>query len=432
MHVLAIDVTSHDFLVDLITIPLFTGAIGYITNWSGVVMLFQPLRFHGFRLPGLKLLYPLLPRRVQVIPAISDDGRLGWQGIVPSRVDKMASISVDKALAKVGSISDFYHQLEPDKMADHLVANAQSEIDDVVDHIMEREHPQLWRDLPPGVKDALHARVRKELPTIVRQITDQIGEHIDQLIDAKLMVIRYFQAHPEKMNDMLREVGRRELRFIQNFGFYLGVPLGIVLVFIVAAFPYWWVLPVGGVIIGYVVNYLGITMIFEPVEPHRIGPFTFQGLFMKRQPEVSDVFARMIADDVINLENVGNELLYGPRSDRTYQMLETTLRPAVDKALGPAQGAVRVAIGTRRYDRIRDSVASEATDFAAAFSDEAFNRQQAERVCAFVATQMRRLPPAEFSELLRSAIKQDEWLLFLHGAVLGFGAGLLHLAIFGV
>ena len=430
--VLAVDVTSHDFLVDLITIPLFTGVIGYITNWSGVVMLFQPLAFHGVRLPGLRLAYPLLPRRVQVIPAISDDGRFGWQGIVPSRVDKMASISVDKALAKVGSISDFYHQLEPDKVADHLVATAQGEIDDVVDQIMEREHPQLWRDLPPGVKEALHARVHKELPAIVRRITDQIGEHIDQLIDAKLMVIRYFQAHPEKMNDMLREVGRRELRFMQNFGFYLGLPLGIVLVFIVEAFAYWWVLPVGGVVIGYVVNYLGITMIFEPVEPRRLGPFTVQGLFMKRQPEVSDVFARMIADDVINLENVGNELLYGPRSDRTYQMLESTLRPAVDKALGPAQGAVRVAIGTRRYDRIRDSVASEATDFAAAFSDEAFNRQQAERVREFVATQMRRLPPAEFSELLRSAIKQDEWLLFVHGAVLGFGAGLLHLAIFGV
>ena len=29
-------------------------------------------------------------------------------------------------------------------------------------------------------------------------------------------------------------------------------------------------------------------------------------------------------------------------------------------------------------------------------------------------------------------MKEDEWLLFLHGAVLGFGAGLLHLAIFGV
>src|SRR4051794_15095889 len=162
------DITSHDFLIDLITIPLFTGVIGYVTNWSGVVMLFQPLRFHGAHVPGLKLLYPLLPRRVQVIPAISDDGRLGWQGIVPSRVDKMASISVDKALAKVGSISDFYHQLEPDKVADHLVATAQGEIDQVVTQIMEREHPQLWHDLPPGVKAALHARVRRELPSIVR------------------------------------------------------------------------------------------------------------------------------------------------------------------------------------------------------------------------------------------------------------------------
>ena len=30
---------SHKFLIDLITVPIFTGVIGYITNWSGVVML---------------------------------------------------------------------------------------------------------------------------------------------------------------------------------------------------------------------------------------------------------------------------------------------------------------------------------------------------------------------------------------------------------
>ena len=35
------------------------------------------------------------------------------------------------------------------------------------------------------------------------------------------------------------------------------------------------------------------------------------------------------------------------------------------------------------------------------------------------------------SEMLRTVVREDEWLLYLHGAVLGFGAGLLHLAIFG-
>ncbi|HEY3842926.1 MAG TPA: hypothetical protein VGL48_06700 [Acidimicrobiales bacterium] len=431
MDVLALEFNRH-FFVALITIPLFTGIIGYITNWSGVVMLFRPIRFHGTRIPGLKLLYPALPRRVQVIPAISKDGRFGWQGIVPSRVDKMASISVDKALAKVGSIADFYHQLEPDKIADHLVATAQVEIRQVVERIIEREHPQLWRDLPPSLKEAVHARVQQELPSIVRGITREIGDHIDQLIDAKLMVISYFEQHPEKMNEMLQQVGQRELRFMQNFGFYLGVPLGLVMVFIVQAFPYWWVLPIGGVLIGYTVNYIGITMIFEPVFPRRIGSLTLQGLFLKRQPEVSDVFARLIAEQVINLSNVGHELLHGPRSDRTRQMLEDTIRPAVDQAIGPAQGALRVAIGSQEYDRIRASVAAEAADFSSVFDDEEFGREQSKKIYDFVAKQMRKLPADDFSELLRSAIKQDEWLLFLHGAVLGFGAGLLHLALFGV
>jgi hypothetical protein len=44
---------------------------------------------------------------------------------------------------------------------------------------------------------------------------------------------------------------------------------------------------------------------------------------------------------------------------------------------------------------------------------------------------MREMAPADFSEMLRTAMREDEWLLYLHGAVLGFGAGLIHLAIFG-
>ena len=45
---------------------------------------------------------------------------------------------------------------------------------------------------------------------------------------------------------------------------------------------------------------------------------------------------------------------------------------------------------------------------------------------------MHEMSPDDFVEMLRSAIKQDEWLLFFHGGVLGFFAGWLHLLIFGV
>lgn len=420
------------FVSHLVSIPLFTGVIGYVTNWTGVLMMFAPMRFHGVRLPGLRFLYPYLPRRVQVIPAITPDGRFGWQGIIPSRVAKMASISVDKALLKVGSISDFYREFEPDRIAEHLAATARGEVREVVERVMEREHPRLWQDLPPVVRAAVFARIEQRLPAIIHGLTDELGEHIEQLIDAKLLVIRYFEAHPELLNDMLREVGRKELRFMQNFGFYFGFPMGIGLVFLVAAFPYWWVLPLGGAVIGWVVNWIGLKLIFEPVFPRRVGPFTLHGLFLRRQPEVSDVLAQIIADDVITMRNVGDELLHGPRSDRTRQLLETSLRPAIDSAVGFARTAVRVGLGAERYDRIRDAVASEAVEFASALGDEEFGRRQSRRIRAFVAGQMRQLPYDEFNELLRSAIKQDEWLLFVHGGVLGIGAGLVHLAIFGV
>ena len=42
----------------------------------------------------------------------------------------------------------------------------------------------------------------------------------------------------------------------------------------------------------------------------------------------------------------------------------------------------------------------------------------------------RELPPADFSEMMRSAMREDEWLLLAHGAVLGVIGGLVHLAVF--
>jgi uncharacterized membrane protein YheB (UPF0754 family) len=423
---------NHKLLVDLISVPLFTGVIGYITNWTGVLMLFRPIRFYGVKLPLLRVLFPILPRRVQVLPLIRYDGYVGWQGIVPSRADKMASIAVDKGLAKLGSISDFYRELEPDKIAEHLASIATYEIRGVVEEIMEREYPTLWGELPPAVRELVHNRVQAQLPRVIRSITDDIGENVDQLIDAKLMVIRYFEAHPELLNELFMTMGRKELRFMQNFGFYFGFPMGFVLVAVLHAFPHWYVLPLGGVLIGWVVNYIGIEMIFEPIFPKWWVPWR-QGLLIKRQSEITDLYARLIADHVITLQNIGDELLTGPRSDRTLQMLEDTLRPAVDSAVGPARAAVKLAIGSREYTKIRDSVAAEATQFApVAFAEPVFNKKQAGRIYTFISGQMRTMGPDDFVEMLRSAIKQDEWLLFVHGGALGLIAGFVHLAIFGV
>ncbi len=101
--------------------------------------------------------------------------------------------------------------------------------------------------------------------------------------------------------------------------------------------------------------------------------------------------------------------------------------------IGPARAAVRVAMGPARFDTIRDSVAEEAVGRTLVpFKDPEFSRQQSEKIRVLIARRTKELPPRDFVEMMRSAIKEDEWMLYAHGAIMGLAGGFLHLWIFGV
>jgi uncharacterized membrane protein YheB (UPF0754 family) len=419
-------------LISVLSVPVFTGAIGYATNWTGVWMLFNPVQFKGLRVSWLARIVRIMPRKIQQIPGAIVGG-IGWQGIIPSRAAKMGSIAVDKGIAKIGDPGDFYEQLEPDKMAEHILEQARPEIRDTIERVVRREHPGLWRDLPPQLRETVHDRVQQQLPEIISGITDEIGENIDQLLDIKLMVIERLKERPELANRVFQETGSKELRFIINFGFVFGFVCGIPTAVITEIlFHQWWLLPLLGIIIGWTTNWVALWMIYEPEEPTKVGPFTFHGLFIKRQPEVADVYAGIIADDIVNMRNIGEELMHGARSDRTRHLIETAMRPAIDRAVGRVRPAVRVAVGAREYDAIRDSLAEEAAEYTMTpLTDSELNKQQTSRVHELIEPRIADLNGHDFAELLRSATREDEWLLLAHGGVLGLVGGLLHLAIFG-
>lgn len=423
--------TTQEWL-HIATIPVFTAVIGWLINWTGLLMLFAPVRFHGFAVPGLKAFARVLPHRLQEIPGVQTGG-LGWQGIVPARAGKMGSLAVDKAISKLGTPREFYAQLEPEKIAQQILDVFEPEMPRIIDQIMEAEHPNLWRDLPARGRQAIVARVLSQLPKVVNTVTFQIGEHIDQLLDPKLMVISRFRQDPSLVVKIFREFGARELKMMVNFGFLFGLLLGVPVALADHVFGQWWLLPVLGVAVGWTTNALGMWLIFEPAEPRRILGIRFHGLFPRRQAEAAEVYARIIADDVITLENIGDYLMFGPCSDRTRQMLADALRPAIDNAAGPLRGAVRVMVGSERFDRIREAVAREAVDRTILpFQDPEFSKRQASNIRRLIAARCKELPAPQFVDMMRAAIKEDEWLLYAHGAIMGFAGGMVHLWIFGV
>jgi hypothetical protein len=340
---------------------------------------------------------------------------------------------VDKAIAKLGTPAEFYQQLEPDKIAEHIIEVFRPEVPALVDDVMTRERPRLWRDLPSPAKQAVYTRVQSQLPGIIHQVTEEIGVHIDQLLDPKIMVIDHFERNPRLVVSIFRDFGQKELNLMVNFGFVFGFLLGLPVALADHWFGQWWLLPLLGVVVGWVTNALGMWLIFEPPEPRWVLGVKVQGLFPRRQAEAAEVYAQIIADDVITLEHIGDFLLDGPRGDRTRQMLADALRPAIDRAAGPLRGAVRVAVGSRSYDEIRESVTRAAVGRTITpFQDQEFSRKQAGKIRSMVARRTRELPPADFVEMMRAAIREDEWMLYAHGAIMGLAGGFLHLWLFGV
>jgi uncharacterized membrane protein YheB (UPF0754 family) len=413
-----------------LSIPIFTGIIGYITNWTAVIMLFSPLEYHGFRVPGLKPFVPFLPKKLKLVPLGLSDAKFGWQGIIPSRASKMGSIAVDKGLFLLGKPRDFYNELDPAKIAEQIVAGTRDRLPQMVDRIMDEQQPELWGAMPPRARRVVYGRVQAQLPEIATQVADDIGENIDQVLDVKLMVIRKMEERPMLANEIFHELGRKELVTIQNLGFVFGFVQGIPLMILTVYVHTWVILPFVGIIIGFVTNKLALDMIFEPIEPRHFFGIKFHGLFLRRQHEIAEIYAGIISREIITVANLSEEMMTGPRSDRMRRMVEDRVRGTIDNSLGVTAPVVSV-VGGRQYRTIRDSLAAQTMEFATVpLEDPEFNERQSAAVATMLTGKVRTLDYKNFSEMLRTAIHDDEWLVLAHGGALGLVAGMLHVVLF--
>ncbi|MGW0178937.1 hypothetical protein [Nocardia sp. NPDC003345] len=430
------------FVVDLVSFPIFSAAAGWLTNWTGVLMLFWPLLFRGVRIPGLDVLYPYLPRRVQVLPTFSEDGsRLGFQGFIPARAEKMASICVDKALMRIGSPRDFIHELDLEGIADYVAALARKQVKTIVDEVMNRENPDLWQSLPRAMRQLIYQRVEREMPELARRAFASLGDNVDQLIDVKGFVIRYLQDNPQILKDLTTTIAAPELKFMVRVGL-LGAPFGLLLALYLHIhhdIPVWGWVPAWVIVllvsaaIGVIVNIIAIRVVFTPGDPQPRYKYLWkQALLAKRQPQAATDLAHILAYQVLTLPNLSDELLNGPNGDKTRILLEQLISDEIHRQLGRTTSVVRAAFGRRQFDNLKVGAAGAAVGLAPSLVEDAeFIQEQAEKIDEFAARKLQQLTPGEFMEMFYASVEQDAWLLYLHGAALGLLVGATHLLLFG-
>lgn len=398
----------------LITIPFISAIVGWATNVLALKMTFYPLEFVGW-------------------------GKLGWQGIIPTKAGVMAGTAVDLLTQKLLTIEERFDQIEPERVAEEIEPALNRMAVQIINETLEQEAPLLWESAPAMVKQRFYQRVSEELPEVVEDIIQDIKTHITELFDLRAMVVAELEQDKELLNQIFLKVGDAEFRFIERSGLYFGFLFGLVqmTIFGLASITFnvpdtysLWILPAAGLFVGWATNVIALRMIFEPLRPKQFGPWRVQGLFLKRQMEVAGAYAKMVAGRILTAQKIFETMLTGRASDRLLLLIQSHVKRAVDTTAGFSKPLLQLTQGTTTYVGIKNTIAKRflaelpfAMRYMFPYAEEALDIENSLR------TRMQGLGPVDFVSFLRPIFQEDEWKLILVGAILGFLAGLAQMIL---
>lgn len=360
---------------------------------------------------------------------------LGWQGIIPFKSEKMARMAVKLMTTRLFDVREIFARLDPAQVAAEMGPALHVTLDRVISGVARAHSAALWDMLPARVRAEVITQAHEDAPPMIADMMLAMQASIHDVIDIEDMVIRSLVRDPALLNNIFIACGHAELGFIRNSGAYMGALFGCIQMVIWIVYANKWLLPAFGFVVGALTNALALKMIFEPVVArYPCGPrgLKIQGLFLQRQAEVSDVYARTISRRVMTSKNILAALIAGPTTEKLFSLVHAHVSQACDAFAGGARPLLHLAVGGETYARVREDVCARLLDALPpllssleSYADRALDIETTLR------EKMAALPSEDFESLLHPIFQEDEWKLVLGGGVLGLAIGFLQIQILG-
>lgn len=392
-----------------LTIPIVGALIGWFTNWLAVVMMFKPLEFAGV-------------------------GLVGWQGIIPANAGKMAQTLIDNSLSKIVSQEELLNRIDVAELARAMQLRLEPHVETIVDDAIESITLRgfavtdfVWGMAPQWMRTKVYAQVRSKLPAIIARFIQDARSEAGELLDINALITVRLTIEKKLLVDLFQKACDKEFLFIERSGLYFGLPMGIPVMYIWHLWPFWWVLPVFGALVGYATNWLALYMVFRPIHPKRLGPFTFHGIFLKRQAKVAAAYGKFFAQHLMTAEVLATEVLRNEHSvQRLQEMIQREVTVALDELGLRFKPLAVLSIGLKQYRNVIGLVSARTFKLLQPLDKSALSIiDKALQIEDTLSTRLAALPPVDFYELLHPVVQEDEWKLIAIGGVLGAAAGAL-------
>lgn len=385
------------WLYVLLTVPVVSAFIGWLTNWQAVKMIFWPAK-----------------------------RTLGWQGIVYAHSDKFAKNLGQIAQNELMNAEEMAAKLDPVELEKAVLPVLDSDAPVLVAKAAEKIRPGAWAMVPPPMQAMIIEQVKTRARAIAQELTDELRPRAAQILDVEALVAGQLSGpNVERLARLTQQIGNKEFKFIEYSGAVFGLIIGFAQIAVWESMNRWWLMPIFGVIVGLITNYLAIQMIFRP--HHRtkyLGFLPYQGLFPKRQPEIARDYGETTAAEVITPRNIIELLLAGERGEELISDLTKLLTRRLDEEWAKVQGLIPISISDAQVAEIKQMIIAHLIALTPKMQPEieALLERQLD-VRNTVESRLAALSKPEFERLLRGVFEEDELTLIVVGGVLGGAVG---------
>ncbi len=171
-------------------------------------------------------------------------------------------------------------------------------------------------------------------------------------------------------------------------------------------------LPIGsafGAVIGYLANRLAIWMLFHPIKPIKVGPFTIQGIFPKKKGAIADRIASVISERVVTKEEVTNIVKEAIESRMNGSI------PVVSRITPPVLKGITESL-------LKHVILGITSSFLEGAKDEIDVRE-------YIMRKFDEVGDREFEEMFMDAVGKELKYISLNDALLGALVGALEVVV---
>ncbi len=244
---------------------------------------------------------------------------------------------------------------------------------------------------------------------------------LPRYIDVQYLAITTLVKNKDKLNKLMRGLGDDAMAFVRRSGIYFGLVIGLVQMVAWALFQNPWIMPAFGFGVGFISDYIALNMLFRPVKPTKIlGFIPFQGAAARpTRDRHRGLRTNPVRGSVLPPRDPLRRGFCAARgSDKVFSLIAKEVDAAIDAQTGIATPLVKFAVGTERYNALKNTLVEmvlqrlpETLQYAQDYAVGAMDLE------GTIIDKMGQLSNEEYESILRPVFKDDEPTMIAVGAV---------------